>query len=461
MQYWAGGYVQDLLVIISLIAVAAVLRRVLGPLQRLGMPDALVAGVLGMILGPAVLGLLPFSAEHLETVIYHGLALVFITMSLQSPPGGKRSRTSLSISFMVMTVTAIQGLLGLGAVLLWNGMRGGANLHTGFGVLVPLGFSQGPGTAMTFGSNWEQNAGLTDGTQVGLIIAAFGFAWCTIFGVALVAWGRRRGWHEDKGSAELGSESKAQVEHRAPPRVATLGGLEPLTSQIVAVAIVYLVTWLFLEIVVPFVPEKHQPTMWAFHFLFGVGFSVLLRPLATRLPWGNPLDDDLLARTCSVVVDITTCAALAAVSIAVLGANLLPIVVISGIGGLATLLVCVWAARRAFPTRPFEHVVVTFGALTGTATTGLALLRMLDPQLEGPSARNFVMSVPLSAMLAIPLLLIIQIPVKGFPGDYPGSSWMVMGIMLGYMIAMIVAWRLLTPLRLGKTPFRFWPELEE
>ncbi len=461
MAYWSGGYVQDLLIVIALIAVAAGLRRVIGPLSRLGMPDALIAGAIGIVFGPAVLGLLPFSAERLEFVIYHALALVFIAVSLQAPPPGKRTGTALSISFAIPAIATLQGVVGLVCVLGWNLFAGGPELHTGFSMMLPLGFNQGPGPAMTLGSTWEVQAGMRDGAQIGLIMAALGYAWCCVIGILLVAWGRRRGWDRAKGRLELAGEVEATGhEVRPNPRRAALGGLEPLTAQFVAIAMVYLATWGFLELVTPVLPEKHVPTVWGFHFLIATGFAMLTRPIVARLPGGSPLDNDLLARITSVIVDVATCAALAAVSVEILGTYLVPILVISSTGGLFTLVACVWMARRAFPTAPFEHAIVTFGSLTGTATTGMALLRMLDPELSGPAARNYVRGVPLSALLGAPLLLTMPIAVLGFPDSYPGKVWLMLGILAGYAVSLIVAWRLLAPLRFGRGWWRLWPTLD-
>ncbi|KIG18073.1 Sodium/glutamate symporter [Enhygromyxa salina] len=456
MDFWVGGYVQDLLIIISLIAVAAGLRRVIPPLQTLGMPDALIAGLIGVVCGPAVIGLLPFSAAHLEVIIYHALALVFIAVGLQAPPPGKRTGTARSIAFAIPAIATLQAIVGLGCVLIWNATQGGPELHTGFGVMLPLGFNQGPGPAMTFGAAWEDKAGMSDGAQIGLIMAALGYTWCCVVGVVLVAWGRRRGWDQTKGAGETVAIAADAQQQRAPARRAKHGGLEPLTAQLVAIALVYLATWVFLELVTPLLPEQHQPTVWGFHFLIATGFALTLRPLAARLPGGSPLDNDLLARTSSTIVDVATCAALAAVSVTVLGQYLAPVLLISTVGGLATLLACVWMARRAFPSRPFEHAIVTYGSLTGTATTGLALLRMLDPQLEGPAARNYVLAVPLSALLALPLLIVIQIPVGTFPADYPGTALSVLGMLFAYAVILVLAWRFLAPLRFGKTPWKLW-----
>ena len=208
-------------------------------------------------------------------------------------------------------------------------------------------------------------------------------------------------------------------------------------------------------------PEQHRSTLWGFHFLLATGVALALRPLAARLPGGNPLDDDLLARISSVIVDVATCAALAAVSVSVLGRYLAPVLLISMIGGVVTLLACVWMARRAFPTAPFHHAIVTYGSLTGTATTGMALLRMLDPQLAGPAARNYVLAVTPAAVLGLPLFVVMPLPVLGFPDSYPGKALLVLGILAAYALILVVVWRLFAPLRFGRRWWRLWPPLED
>src|SRR5690606_21641820 len=106
------------------------------------------------------------------------------------------------------------------------------------------------------------------------------------------------------------------------------------------------------------------------------------------------------------------------------------------------------------------HAIVTYGSLTGTATTGMALLRMLDPQLAGPAARNYVLAVPPSVVLGLPLFVVMPIPVLGFPDSYPGKPLLVLGILCGYAVILVVLWRALAPLRFGRQWWRLWPPLD-
>lgn len=461
MNYWTGGVVQDLLIVVGLLALAAALRHAIPVVRKVGVPDAVVAGVIGMALGPGGFAILSFSSARLELIIYHLLALVFIAVTLQAPPAGSRSGAAQSIAFAIPAVAVLQCLIGMACVFGWNLAKNAPDLHTAFAMLVPLGYNQGPGPAMTLGAAWEADAGFTHGAQLGLIMAASGYFWCCIIGVGLVAWGRKRGWDRTRGTLDSEQRDIETTELRRPARIASVGGLEPLTTQLIAIALVYLVTWLALDAISPYLPENARATLWGFHFLIATGFALLARPIAQRLPKGNPLDDDLLSRISSTIVDVATCAALAAVEIEVLGQYLMPILIAGTLAGLATMYCCVWMARRAFPTAPFQHAIVTYGSLTGTATTGLALLRMLDPQLEGPAARNYVLAVTPAAVLGLPLFVLMQKPVLGFPADYPGAMLITAAILIGYLIVLVVIWRLFSPLRFIRPLWKAWPDIPE
>ncbi len=460
MEYWTGGFVQDLLIVIGLLAAAAGLRQTIAPLRKLGIPDALVAGALGMIGGPSGLGLLPFSSNQLELVIYHLLAIVFIAVTLQAPPKGSAGGAARSIAFAIPAVAVLQCLIGMACVYGWNLAKGGPELHTGFAMLIPLGYNQGPGQAMSLGGAWEQQAGFDHGAQLGLIIATFGLFWCCVVGVVLVAWGRRKGWHLTRGPLDepLPAVTETSITPRRVTRLAEFGELEPLTAQLVAIALVYLLTWLALDNLSPVIPDKLRATWWGFHFLVASMIALLVRPLAQRLPKGNPLDDDLLGRVSNTSVDIATCAALSAVKLEILGQYLGPILITGTIAGFATMVACVWMARRAFPTEPFGHAIITYGSLTGTTATGLALLRMIDPQLEGAAARNYVLSVAPSAALGLPLFVLMQKPVLGFPGDYPEAMLSTAAILIAYLVVLVVLWRLFSPLRFTRPLWKLWPE---
>jgi glutamate:Na+ symporter, ESS family len=81
---------------------------------------------------------------------------------------------------------------------------------------------------------------------------------------------------------------------------------------------------------------------------------------------------------------------------------------------------------------------------------------MLDPQLDGPAARNYVLAVTPSAVLGLPLLILIHVPVANFPADYPGKVYAVLAILLAYAVVLVLLWRFAAPLRFGKAAWKLW-----
>lgn len=52
-----------------------------------------------------------------------------------------------------------------------------------------------------------------------------------------------------------------------------------------------------------------------------------------------------------------------------------------------------------------------FGFLTGTIASGLALLRMVDPELDTPVAEELACAGGLSLLVGFPLLLMLNFPL--------------------------------------------------
>ena len=448
MQHWSPGIVVNLLALAVLLALAAGLRNRIGPLRRLGIPDCIVAGTIGLALGPSAADVVPLSIPDLEMLVYHGFALVFIAVGLQRTAPGARPGGARSVAVAIPTVMVLQVVLGLLLVAVWQAWGG---LHPGFSLLPMLGFSQGPGQALSLGGAWEP-LGLADGAQLGLTFAAAGFAACIILGVPTVAWARRAGWVAERPEPPPASNTTAQATAQ--------GSMEPLTATVVAIGVLYTGVFLCISGLVSLMPEGSPliATAWGFHFVIGALLALFVRRGAQRFRCESWFDDRLLARVAVVAVDITTTAALCAVKLSVLGRWFAPVLVSSLVVGGTTLVVCLWMAKRAFPQEPFEHAIMMFGMCTGTLPTGLALLRSVDPQLQGTVARNATLGVSSAIPFAAPLLVgFIPFAVSLWPRGLGAAVGIPLALMLAYAIALAFAWRTFTPARRLRPWSSLWP----
>jgi hypothetical protein len=82
---------------------------------------------------------------------------------------------------------------------------------------------------------------------------------------------------------------------------------------------------------------------------------------------------------------------------------------ISLIGGILTTLLIVLLGRK-LKNYFWERILAIFGTVTGTTSTGLLLLKIVDPKLETPVAKELA----LMNLFSIPIIGIYTIIINGY-----------------------------------------------
>lgn len=453
MEFWQSGVVVDVLWLCLLLVVASGMAKGVPLLRRVALPAPLLAGLLGLLLGPSGLSIIPFNPDTFELIVYHGLAIIFIAVSLQPQPPSRQQGTwtpgARSMAFAVPVMAVSQGLIGVTVVLVLHLLQI-QTVHPGFGLMLPLAFGQGPGQALSLGSAWEET-GMTNGGEIGLIMAALGFIWCAVAGVPLSAYGRSRGWQSPRAD-------------EAPDAVEPASAMDEgdgLVMHVTAVGVVYLLTFAALTGLVGLLGDKPQlaAMVWGFHFLIAMALGLTTRALLARVGGAVQLQRSTLSQIAALTVAFSTAAAIAAVELSVLGDVWLPVLLIVGVGALSTLLSAMWLAKRVFPNEPFEHALVMFGAASGTLHTGLALLQTLDPDLRGQAPNSAVVGAAGAFVLAAPLLLfVLPFTISGWPDQFQQTTTMAVGILVVYLLLLLAGWRLIGPLRPLSPVASLWPQ---
>jgi ESS family glutamate:Na+ symporter len=88
--------------------------------------------------------------------------------------------------------------------------------------------------------------------------------------------------------------------------------------------------------------------------------------------------------------------------------------------------------------------------------TGLALLRILDPEFKSPAATEYMYGSGISFFMVIPYILGINLPVYGHARGDPRYYWILGGMILAYLAVCVVVYRLLAGRRAFKHPGRLW-----
>jgi ESS family glutamate:Na+ symporter len=178
--------------------------------------------------------------------------------------------------------------------------------------------------------------------------------------------------------------------------------------------------------------------------------------LAIRFKVDHVLEPGALTRVAGVSVDLLVAAALGAISVVVVARFWLPILVMGVLAGFLTIGYCLWLTSRLFEEHRFQRAMIYYGAATGTLPTGLALLRVVDPEFETPAAVDYMYGSGVAFFLVIPYVLAINLPMYGFLRSDPRYYWTMIGLLLGYLAAIILLVRLLAGKRAFAVPFKLW-----
>ena len=74
-----------------------------------------------------------------------------------------------------------------------------------------------------------------------------------------------------------------------------------------------------------------------------------------------------------------------------------------------------------------------YGMMTGTISSGVLLLRELDPDLKTPAANNLVLGSSFGILLGAPLLVLVSIAQKSFT-----MSLITLGLLAVYYVILIL-----------------------
>jgi ESS family glutamate:Na+ symporter len=312
----------------------------------------------------------------------------------------------------------------------------GMKLPLQLGLFLPLGFTQGPGQALAVAKVWEAE-GFANAVSLGLAFAAIGFFFALFVGIPLINWGIRKGYTK-LGTVQLpdyfrkGIYSKDQIDQPTGMMTTHSGNVDSLAFQAAAVGIVYMLTYLgYWAVGLIFGPPGKSA--WGFFFFFGMLLGIVVRVIMQKLGSGYLLNRDTQNRITSLGVDVLVTATLISVKLSVVWAYIVPLVVIAAAGGLWTTFYMLYFGRRVGELG-FERMCVQFGCNTGTVSTGLLLLRVVDSKFNTTaSLETGLYSIFATPFILGTMLVILYAPKWGLTVLHQ------MGIYLGmFLLALIL-----------------------
>ena len=89
-----------------------------------------------------------------------------------------------------------------------------------------------------------------------------------------------------------------------------------------------------------------------------------------------------------------------------------PLLIICAFGAFATFVYVRFICHKVYPEYEHEAFFSMFGMLTGTASTGMSLLREIDPNFETPAAQNLVLQQVPAIAFGFPVILLVSFAGK-------------------------------------------------
>jgi ESS family glutamate:Na+ symporter len=419
-----------------------IIRRKIPIFRKSLLPTAVIAGLVGLLIKEIVVrpmaasgflvtesGIIAFN-NFLNLITYHTLALGFIAMGLKvnEKLEIKTNRAHSYYNGLVIVSTyLLQGIIGIGItfILAYTFMpvfQTGPGLATG--LLLPFGFGQGPGQANNFGVIYEtfDPNGFAGGQSYGLAMASMGFIWASIGGVFYL--------NKFKKLKVSGEEKKSTLtslqEIEAPDEIPVAESMDKLTVQIALILAVYgltLLTMFGLSQLVSLNPTAYKmlnSLIWGFNFIFGMMIALLSKKFfvflrKTGLMTRQYPNNFMLNRIAGVVFDVMVVSSILAINFEDLSKNNIWIafLLISSVGGAATMFYMHHLTKRVYKEYPLEGFSGMYGMLTGTASTGIALLREVDPYYKTPAATDLVTGTTTAILFGLPILLIASFAPQG------------------------------------------------
>ena len=399
--------------------VGNLLRTKIPFLKKSLLPSALLGGLLLLIFKqfPGCDGII--NKPMMEIVTYHALGLGFVALALKNNKVESKSSPMKVIETGALTAGTyvIQGIVGLLVSIPFFML--GKKLFYAAGLLLPMGYGQGPGQALNFGKIFAGAAadqGLSfPGADFGLSIAAMGFVVGSVVGVVYMNILRRKGILSRKKIDD--AQVNKLEDYESKGEIPDAESIDKLSVQICMVLFVYFLVYLFTNWIQgmelgKFGENTLKPMLWGFNFLIGTLFGVLFKSILNRFKKAQIvhreyINNYMLNRISGFCFDIMIVAGTAAINFEQLGQFVLPFVLIVGLGAIVTFIYVRWICKHLYPGYVYEGFFSMFGMLTGTASNGMILLREIDPKFETPAANNLVLQTLSAIVLGFPVLLLM------------------------------------------------------
>lgn len=371
------SFVSDMLILAVFMLIGYFVREKIKPLQKLFLPSSLIGGLIMLIMGNQVLGLVEVPAS------FSGLPNVLIDIVMASLVFGvsfnkDKIASYLDYTCVPMTAYGLQMCVGTGLGYLLSKIWPG--LPQGWGIMGVFSFHGGHGTAAAAATTFE-NIGVEGNMAVGMVLSTIGLVVAMLVGMVIVNYGVRHGWatyvKEPQNQpayfygGPLPEDKRTATGHTVTTSI-SINHLALQTAWLLAALWVGRITFSFVGSFIPFVATL--PSV-----LRGVFGGAILWGIIRLLKLESYVDLKTIKMVSGFLLEVVVFTAMATLDLEFVSSYIAPVLIYSVIMVAITIPAVLFTAKRFCRHEWFEKAVMAFGAATGNTSTGLALVRAVDP----------------------------------------------------------------------------------
>ncbi|MFA6618565.1 MAG: sodium/glutamate symporter [Candidatus Neomarinimicrobiota bacterium] len=319
-----------------------------------------------------------------------------------------------------------------------------------FGVIIPIGFEGGHGTAAGLAEVFK-TYGWENGADFALTSATMGIVFAIIIGTWLINWAVKNGHVKKLKKVSEISESNIvgiydpQEQPSAGKQTVLSASIDTLALHIALVGVAIFIAFIIkqgligLESLFPGMQENGILSSFPMFPLSMIGGLIVQLFMSKVIKKDSIIDRDITQRVSGAALDFLIVAAIAMINVKIIGSQILPIMIIVLVGIAWNVFCVMFLARRLLPDAWFERAIAEMGQSMGVTATGLLLLRVVDPEQKTPAYAAFgykqllhepFMGGGIWTSIALPLCII-------------SGSWLVFFISLGAIALWLLVWVLL------------------
>ena len=406
-------------------------------------PTSVLAGFILLAVKSA--GLIHIPAGFLEMVTYHGIAIGFIALSLRTVGEGGAQKgekgDGLKSGAVIISTYLVQAIVGLAISLLLSYLWM-PDLFKASGILLPMAYGQGPGQANNVGITYEA-LGFFGGQSFGLSLAAAGYLCACLVGVATLHYLARKG--KMKNGKQMQRSGSVTVDTFQDQNEIPLSeSVDRLSIQVALVLLAYLLTYLVtlgltagIAKAMPGAAKTLSPLLWGFNFIIGSMLALLIKWVLKMLRKSKMMtrkyqNNYLLSRISGLAFDLMIVAGITSIDFQDLSGLWVPFLLMATAGGVVTFFYLRWLCERVYPEYSDEGFLSMYGMLTGTISSGILLVRPVDPEFNTPAANNLVIGSSFGIVLGSPMLIFI-----GLAAESEAMLYVTLALVVAYLAALL------------------------